>query len=117
MGSMAASPFPRLAMLKKHFTFERLPAKELLPSADESTVLALRMHPLDAELKKHIDEVCVVLKVATGFVKRAQTIDSDGDRMVLTFSNVRINTGLTDRDLEMVVPPGVAVTRPLEGGR
>jgi outer membrane lipoprotein-sorting protein len=104
-------------MLKKHFTFEKVAPKDLLPGADENALLALRLHPLDAELKKHIDEVTVLLEVATGFVKRAQTIDTDGDRMVLSFASVRINTDLADRDLEMAVPPGTTVTRPLEGGK
>lgn len=116
MGSLAASPFPRLGVLKEHFTFERVPARGIIPGADESKFLALRMKPAQEELRKHIDEVTVVLGIATGFVQRAQTIDTDGDRVVLTFSNLRINTGLKDKDLEMEVPAGVSVTRPLEGG-
>jgi outer membrane lipoprotein-sorting protein len=115
MGSLAASPFPRLDVLKKHFTFERVPAKELEPSADDAKHVALRMQPLDAELRKHVDEVRVLLEVATGFVLKAQTTDADGDQIVLTFSNVRINGGVGDRELELSVPPGVKVTRPLEG--
>jgi outer membrane lipoprotein-sorting protein len=74
------------------------------------------MKPSQEELKKHIDEVTVLLEIATGFVQRAQTIDTDGDRMVLTFSKLQTNTGLKDRDLEMEVPAGVSVTRPLESG-
>ena len=116
MGALAASPFPRLAVIKEHFTFERVAARSLLQDADESKFLALRMKPTQEELKKHIDEVTVLLEIATGFVQRAQTIDTDGDRMVLTFSKLQTNTGLKDRDLEMEVPAGVSVTRPLESG-
>jgi outer membrane lipoprotein-sorting protein len=116
MGSLAASPFPRLAVLTKHFTFEQVPVRQLVPNADEGKFLAIRMKPTQEELRKHIDEVTVVLEIATGFVQRAQTIDTDGDRIVLTFSNLRINTGLKDKDLEMQVPAGVSITRPLEGG-
>jgi outer membrane lipoprotein-sorting protein len=116
MGALAASPFPRLAVLTEHFTFERVPARTLLPDANESKFLALRMKPTQEELKKHIDQVTVVLEIATGFVQRAQTIDTDGDRMVLTFSKLQTNIGLKDRDLEMEVPAGVSVTRPLEAG-
>lgn len=116
MGSLAASPFPRLAVLKKHFTFERMTLQELQGGADESKYIALRMTPTEPELQKHIDEVDVVLEIATGFVSKAQTKDADGDRMVLSFSNIQINGGLKDRDLEMNVPAGVAISRPLEGG-
>lgn len=115
MASLAASPFPRLDVLKKHFSFERLPVKDVDPGAKESETLALRLHPLEPELRKHIDEVQVLLQVSTGFVLRATTIDSDGDRVVLSFSNIRINGGVPDRELELVVPPGVKVTHPLEG--
>jgi outer membrane lipoprotein-sorting protein len=115
MASLAASPFPRLDVLKKHFSFERLPVKDVDPSAKEGETLALRMQPLEPELRKHIDEVRVLLQVSTGFVLRATTIDSDGDRVVLSFSNIRINGGIPDRELELVVPRGVKVTHPLEG--
>ena len=115
MGSLAASPFPRLALLKQHFTFEQIKAKELLPDADDAKHLALRMRPKDAALRKHIDEVSVVLDAATGLVLRAQTVDGDGDRIVLSFTNMKVNTGLKDADLEMATPPGVTVSRPLEG--
>ena len=115
MASLAASPFPRLDVLKKHFSFERLPVKDVDPSAKEGETLALRMQPLEPELRKHIDEVRVLLQVTTGFVLRATTIDADGDRVVLSFSNIRINGGVPDRELELVVPPGVKVTHPLEG--
>jgi outer membrane lipoprotein-sorting protein len=116
MGSLAASPFPRLEVLKRHFTFERIAVKELSPTADEAKHVALRMRPTEKELQKHIDEVSVLLEIETGLVLRARTVDADGDRIVLTFSNMRANTGLADAELRMDVPAGVRVTRPLEGG-
>jgi outer membrane lipoprotein-sorting protein len=73
------------------------------------------MRPTDPEIKKHVDEVAVVLDVASGFVVRAQTIDPDGDRIVLSFTNPKINTGLKDDELELKLPAGVTVTHPLEG--
>ena len=115
MGALAASPLPQLDTLKKTFSFEKIPAKKLLPEADEARHLALRMRPTDPEIKKHVEEVTVVLDVASGFVVRAQTIDPDGDRIVLSFTNPKINTGLKDAELELHVPAGVTVTRPLEG--
>lgn len=115
MASLAASPFPRLEVLKKHFTFEQMPTKDLDPTAREGDTIALRMQPTEAELRKHIDEVRVLLQVSTGFVLKAVTVDSDGDRVALSFSNIRINGGVPDRELELVVPTGVKVTHPLEG--
>jgi len=115
LGALAASPFPRLEVTKKYFMFERIAAKELSPDADEAKHLALRMKPIDAELRKHLDEVSVLLEISSGLVLQAQTIDADGDRTVMKFSNIKTNTGLKDRDVEMDLPPGVKITHPLEG--
>jgi outer membrane lipoprotein-sorting protein len=115
MGALAASPLPQLDTLKKSFSFEKVPAKELLPEADDAKHLALRMRPTDPEIKKHVDEVDVVLDIASGFVLRAQTIDPDGDRIVLSFSNPKINTGIKEDELELKAPSGTTVTHPLEG--
>jgi outer membrane lipoprotein-sorting protein len=115
MGALAASPFPRLEITKKYFTFERIPAKDLSPQADESKTLALRMTPIDPELRKHLDQVSVLLEIATGLVLRAETIDADGDRTVMKFSNIKTNSGLKDSDVELQLPPGVKITHPLEG--
>ena len=93
LGALAASPFPRLEVTKKYFTFERIAAKGLSPEADEAKNLALRMKPIDAELRKHLDEVSVLLEISSGLVLRAETIDADGDRTVMKFSNIKTNSG------------------------
>ena len=116
LGSLAASPFPRLEILKQHFSFEKIPVQELSKEADESRDIAFRMKPLHDELRKHIDQVSVLIERASGLVLKAQTVDADGDRLVLSFVNVQVNTGLTDAELEMKVPADVKVTHPLEGG-
>jgi outer membrane lipoprotein-sorting protein len=117
MGPLAASPFPRLALIKPHFTFERGDAKALLPAgADASKFVAVKLRPINEEMRKHLDEVTVLLEVATGLVTRAQTVDADGDRVVLSFSDMKVNAGLTDQDVALDVPAGVKVVRPLEGG-
>jgi outer membrane lipoprotein-sorting protein len=115
LGALAASPFPRLDLLKRHFTFERVPAKALDPSADDTKHVALKMQPISPELRKHVDQVRVLLEIATGFVLKAETTDADGDQVVLSFSNIRANTGVSDKELELAVPAGVKVTHPLEG--
>jgi outer membrane lipoprotein-sorting protein len=115
LGSLAASPFPRLDLLKRHFTFQRVPAKDLDPSADDTKHVALKMQPISPELRQHVDEVRVLLEVATGFVLKAKTRDADGDQVVLSFTHIRANGGVTDKELELAVPAGVKVTRPLEG--
>src|SRR5205814_5456418 len=94
---------------------EQIPVRELWKDAEEGKFISLRMKPINDELKKHVDEVSVVLEIATGLVLRAQTVDTDGDRLLMIFSNIRTSTGVKDSELEMDVPAGVKESRPLEG--
>jgi hypothetical protein len=41
--------------------------------------------------------------------------DSDGDRTLISFSNVKTNVGLADAALRIAAPADVKVTRPLAG--
>jgi hypothetical protein len=81
----------------------------------EAGHLALRMRPSEPELAKHIDQVSVLLEVSSGLVMKAETIDADGDRTVMTFSGIKTNLDLKDHDLELELPTGVKITHPLEG--
>src|SRR5439155_16208938 len=82
LGSLAASPLPRLDVLKKFFTFEQLPESD-------SSKLALRMTPIDPALREHVEQVRVLLDVASGYILRAEMVDSDGDRTIIAFSNIQ----------------------------
>ncbi len=113
LASLAASPLPRLDVLKEHFTFEELPVAEVEKNADASKFLALRMKPTEAALQEHVDEVRVLLDIAGGYIVRLEIVDSDGDRSVIRFSDVKTNTGLRDSDVEIHAPADVKVTRPL----
>ena len=113
VGELAASPLPRLAVLKDRFRFQQIPVHEMDPQTREDAFLALKMTPSDAQIAQHVQEVRVLLDVAAGYIVRAEMTDADGDRTVLKFSHVKV--GSDPGDLELKVPPGVKVTRPLEG--
>ena len=108
LGAMAASPLPRLATLRQFFTFARL------PSTDDG-VLSLQLTPSTDELKQHVREVRVTLDRSTGAIRRAETIDADGDRTVLTFTAVDLHATVTDADLKLTTPAGTRETHPLAG--
>ena len=115
LGALAASPPPRLATLQKHFTFEKDSVKALDPGiSDESKYVAVRLKPLEAALREHIEQVRVLLDAERGFMIRCEITDADGDRTVIAFTNVRTNTGLDDAKLTIKVPGDVKVVRPLE---
>lgn len=113
MGELAASPLPRLRVLKSRFSFEQIPVKELLENGDPERFLALSLSPVDATLGQHVQQVRVLLDIGGAYIVKAEVTDADGDRTVLTFSNTQLNVDVGD--LSLTVPPGTRVSHPLEG--
>jgi outer membrane lipoprotein-sorting protein len=115
LGSLAASPLPKLDVLTRHFSFQRIPITDLGDDVRGEGLLAIRMTPTDPALKEHLEHVAVLLDAPHGFILRAEMTDADGDRTRIVFSNVRPNAGLTDADVRLDVPESAKVTRPLDG--
>ena len=109
LGSLAASPLPRLDVLKRFFRFEEV------AEANSSDKLALKLTPIDESLAKHVEHVQVLLDVQQGYILRAEMLDADGDRTVITFSNISTDNRPPDVSLKIDLPPDVKITRPLEG--
>jgi len=112
LGQLAASPLPRLAVLEKHFTFEPIPVADM-GEKDADRFFAVRMTPTQAELREHIEQVRVLLDATRGLIVRLEMRDSDGDRTLVSFSDVKINVGLKDERLQIAAPADVKITRPL----
>lgn len=112
LGQLAASPVPRLAVLREHFRFAPIPVAEM-GETDDSRYFAVRMTPIDAALREHVEEVRVLLDAERGLIVRLEMRDSDGDRTLISFTNVKTNVGLKDGDLRIAAPTDVVITRPL----
>jgi outer membrane lipoprotein-sorting protein len=112
LGQLAASPLPRLSVLGQHFTFEPIPVSEM-GEKDQANFFALRMTPTQAELREHVQQVRVLLDVNRGLILRLEMRDSDGDRTLVTFSDVKTNLGVGEAQLKISAPANVKVTRPL----
>jgi outer membrane lipoprotein-sorting protein len=112
LGELAASPLPRLAVLQQHFSFEPIPVVDM-GEKDAAKFFAVKMKPIDAELRTHVQQVRVLLEVERGLIVRFEMLDADGDRTLITFSNVKTNIGLKDEQLKIAAPADVKVTRPL----
>ena len=113
MAELAASPLPRLAVLKQKFSFQPIATKELDESVDPNKFLAFSMKPSDPSLAQHIQEVRVLLDESAAYIVKAEMTDADGDRTLLRFTDVKVNVDAGDLDLK--IPAGAKVTRPLEG--
>ncbi len=107
-------PIPRLSQLGQSFTIDRLPddAVEERPF-DERRHVGLRLVPTDRALGRYIERVHVIVDRQSACALRAEMFDADGDRTVIEFDDVKVNTGLEARDVELVVPAGVAESHPL----
>lgn len=112
LGELAASPLPRLAVLQQHFTFEPMPIAEM-GEKDADKFFAVRMTPTNPELREHVEQVRVLLDVQSGLILRLEMRDPDGDRTLISFSNVKTNIGLKDEQLRIKAPADVKITRPL----
>lgn len=111
MASVIASPLPRLAMLLKHFQMERLP---LPKDVDEAKFLAVRLKPRNEELKKHLDRVDVLIQIESAVTRRMEMVDVDGDRTVIDFESIELNTNLKPGDFDITLPPGTRIVHPLD---
>ena len=114
LARLAATPLPRLEVLRAHFSFQQVPAHSLSDGADERRYLGLSLTPLDTALRQHVAQVRVLLDLQTACMVAMETTDTDGDRTVITFQDPQINTGISDAEMELRVPPDTAITRPLE---
>jgi outer membrane lipoprotein-sorting protein len=112
LGQLAASPLPRLETLQKHFSFEPLPLAEM-GEQNSGNFLSLKLTPLQAELREHVEQVRVLLDARTGLMVKLEMRDPDGDRTLITFSNAKPNANLRDDDLRIHAPHDVKITRPL----
>jgi outer membrane lipoprotein-sorting protein len=115
ISSILASPLPRLSVIRENFKIERAQGDDLKSMSTRPSELALRLTPTQDSLKQHVHQVIVILDTNSGLADAVQTEDSDGDRTVISFSDVKLNADLKPGDLNLVVPAGTSVSHPLEG--
>ena len=115
---LAASPLPRLASLREHFAIAEVDARDAfgaeVEGEDRGRRIALRLTPTDEYLKEHVDRVLVLLDVEAAYVLRVEVDDADGDRTLIRFTDVKLNGGVKQADVDLAVPAGTKVSRPLD---
>lgn len=116
LDQLFASPIPRLTHLRRQFRIERLSIGEVDKAyRDFDRYLPVRLTAIDASLQRYVDRIDVVIERTKGCAVRVDMLDADGERTVLTFSDIATNTGLTARDVELDLPSGTRVVWPLSG--
>jgi len=109
LGALAASPLPRLDLLKQYFRLE--PSGNAAPDKK----LAVRLTPTDASIAEFVESVQVLIDIDHGWMERFEIVDADGEKTVITFDEIRINSQLPDSALDLTPPRGTRVVRPLQG--
>jgi outer membrane lipoprotein-sorting protein len=117
LGSLAASPLPRLATLRERFTIEADAGDDLAVWADNAEPVAFKLTPIEAEVKQYVDHIRVLLDGSRGLVSVFELVDPDGERTTIAFSDIRVNAGIDDASLELDAPRDVKVVKPLEPGK
>ncbi len=110
---VVSSPLPRLDAVKEQFEIVR----SNTPPADPSREISIDLTPKSEDLRSRVSAIRVTIDRSTGLASRMEMSDADGERTIITFSEVRTGTGLQDRDFVLEPAEGTRVPRPLEGLR
>ena len=117
LGSLAASPLPKLAMLRERFTIAPDAGEGLAAPADNTEPVAFKLTPREDEVKQYVGHIRVLLDASRGLVSTFEMVDPDGERTTIAFTDVRVNGGIDDASLELGAPRDTKVVKPLEPGK
>jgi outer membrane lipoprotein-sorting protein len=117
LGSLAASPLPRLEALRERFLIESDAGEGFDVSADNAEPVAFKLTPREDEVKQYVGHIRVLLDASRGLVSTFELVDPDGERTTIAFTDVRVNGGIDDASLELGAPRDVKVVKPLEPGK
>jgi outer membrane lipoprotein-sorting protein len=114
LAAMAASPLPRLAVLRKQFAIRWDDGPPLSDGGNQ--FVQFRLDPLDPEVGQYVGKVRVLLDDARGLVRVFEITDPDGEVTKIAFDSLKTDTNFPAAELELNAPPGTKVLRPLEPG-
>jgi hypothetical protein len=112
MSAMASSPLPALGAIRGNFTIMPDAGDGLDPIEPAGRTKAIRLDPI-GDLKPFVGFVRVLLEADRGLVLTFEVTDPDGERTTVRFTDLQPDRGLTDRDLQLDVPAGTKVVRPV----
>ena len=61
--------------------------------------------------------VRVVIDSTIPCLVRMEITDADGDRTMLELKDIKVNTGVSDARVQLTVPAGTRISRPMGGGK
>lgn len=113
LGSLAASPLPRLATLRERFTITADNGEGLQGSTEVADPVALLLIPKEADVKQYVGQVRVLLDGERGLLVAFELTDPDDERTLIRFTNLKTDSNLSDDALKLNAPAGATVVKPL----
>jgi outer membrane lipoprotein-sorting protein len=110
---LAASPLPKMESLREQFSISSWAWPDLDPAVADRRI-GLKLVPQKEQIREHLLEVRILIDRDTACAVAAEVLYPDQDRLELWFTNVRLNSGIDGQELELKVPAGTAISRPLE---
>lgn len=110
---LAGAPLPRMSVMQERFDISPLAASEMGAVGADSAVMAVLLAPKSTELQRHIRSVKVLLNTVSGVATRVVITDPEGEETEILFSNIRLNSGVKDTEVQLNLPDDVRVSRPL----
>lgn len=110
---LAGAPLPRLSVLRARFDIAPLPSDDPGVRSRDANLLAVRLTPRSDDVRKHIASVNVFIDESRPVATRVVMTDPDGEVTEIVFSNIRLNSGVKDDEIDPKLPAGVRVSRPL----
>ncbi|MEM6458182.1 MAG: outer membrane lipoprotein carrier protein LolA [Planctomycetota bacterium] len=105
--ALSAAASPDVATLRDRFELADL-------QQGNDGALTLRLWPRGGTLAEAVEEVAVELAAGGGLRSMAVT-DADGETTATVFEDVELNPGIEPEELELELPAGTRVVRPLAG--
>jgi outer membrane lipoprotein-sorting protein len=117
MRRITATPLPRLDLVREQFSVSRANVGDLGVGVGQAVerYIGILLTPKEESLRKHVERVRVVIERSTGCATTVEIVDADGDTTVIAFTDVKTNTGIADADLNLTVPEGTKLVKPLDG--
>ena len=114
---LAGAPLPRLSVLKTRFDISPLTPRDLGVNDPDSKLLAVLLTPKLDDLRKHVASVKVLIDESLPAATKLIMTDLEGERTEILFTNIRLNAGVKEDELELKLPEGVRISRPLGEGK
>ena len=114
---LAGAPLPRLSVLKRRFDIAPLTPKDLGVNDEDPRLLAVLLTPKLDELRKHVASVKLLIDESRPAATKVVMTDPEGEETEISFTNVRLNAGVNADELDLKLPEGVRISRPLGEGK